>query len=691
MLSLPVPMSDLSAIKNEFLKRVISKIEENLSDEHFGVSELAEAVNMSRSNLLRRVKSITSLSVSLLIRQVRLQKARELLKDDSLTVSEVSYKVGFNSTSYFIKCFKDEYGYPPGELGKMGEEAEESPANDQKPGKVPIWSLVLAAVLAIAVFTFIWLQPGPAPEPLEKSIAVLPFQNDSNDSSNVYIINGLMEAILDHLQKIEDLRVVSRTSVEKYRSNPKTVREISKELDINYIVEGSGQKIGDQILLTVQLVEAPRDRHVWSQRYNRKAEDIFQLQTDVAKNIADQIEVIITPDVEKRIDKIPTENLVAYDYYLKGLEYSREETREGLYLAIDNFEKAIAQDAGFAHAYAYIAICYYYLDLFQAHKQYGEEINTYADKALLLDAELPESMIAKAMFYMQDEQYELAVKFLEKVLEYRPNSGWISNFLTEIYTIYLPNTEKYLRHALRASRLNMGAQDSATSSITYLHLSNALAQTGFLKEAEEYVKKSKAYNPANLFSEYLYAYILLAQNKDFEKTKELVKKKKKKDTTRLDIIQEVAKVCYYMGDFSEAMKYYEKFMAIEKAEDFNIFPSENAKIGHVMEKLGRMEESKAHFAAFKEYAENDKSIYRSLSLAAYYAHHGEHDQAIEYLKAFSEQKNYQFWVILFLRDEPLFEGLKDHPEFDGVMDKIEEKFWAQHRQTRMMLEEEGLL
>ena len=685
-------MSDFPTIKNEFLKKVILKIEENLADEQFGVSELAEEVNMSRSNLLRKVKSITSLSVSQLMRQVRLQKAKELLKDNSFTISEVSYKVGFNSTSYFIKCFKDEYGYPPGELGKiMGEEIEKEMEDVQGSRRVPVWSLILAATLAFAVFIFIWLQPKSAPEPLEKSIAVLPFQNDSNDSSNVYIINGLMEAILDHLQKIEDVRVVSRTSVEKYRHNPKTIREIGEELDVNYFVEGSGQKLDDQILLTVQLIEAPRDQHIWSERYNRKAEDIFQLQTEVAKNIADQIAVIITPEEEQRIDKIPTEDLVAYDYYLKGLEYSREETREGLYEAIDNFEKAIGQDPDFAHAYAYIAVCYYYLDIYQANKQYREEINTYADKALFLDAELPESMIAKALFYMQDTQYELAVKYLEKVLVYSPNSGWISNFLADIYTNYLPDTEKYMKYALRASRLNMGAQDSTTASYTYLHLSNALAQTGFLGEAEENIKKSLAYNPDNLFSEYLYAYIRLAQTKDMEKTKQLLLQALAKDTTRLDIIQEVAKVCFYLGDYDQAMGYYDDFIAIKKAEDLKIFQSENAKIGYVMEKVGRFEESAKYFAAFKEYADNDKSIYQNLSLSVYYALHDKDDLAMKHLKTFSDQENYQFWIVLFLRDDPLIAGLKNHPEFDEVMDKIDDKFWMQHKQTRAILEDEGLI
>ncbi|MDN5204676.1 helix-turn-helix domain-containing protein [Fulvivirgaceae bacterium BMA10] len=685
-------MRDFSTIKNEFLRKVILKIEENLSDEHFGVSELAEAVDMSRSNLLRRVKNITSLSVSQLIRQVRLQKAREILKDNSLTVSEVSHSVGFNSTSYFIKCFKDEYGYPPGELGRMEEEEiEVISTREGKIRKVPVQLLLTAIVLALVVFIFIWFRPKSVPEFKEKSIAVLPFQNDSNDSSNVYIINGLMQAILNDLQKIKDLKVVSRTSVEKFRQNPKTIREIAEELDVKYFVEGSGQKIGDQIVLTVQLIEAPNDQHIWSERYNRKAENIFQLQTDVAKSIAEQIEVIITPEEEQRIDKIPTDDLIAYDYYLKGLEYSREETHEGLYQAIDNFEKAIAQDKDFAHAYAYIAICYYFLDIYQTNKQYYHEINTYADKAILLDPELPESMISKALFYMQDEQYELAVEFLEKVLEYSPNSGWVSNFLSDIYTTRLPNTEKYLEHALRASQLNMGSQDSMTASFTYLHLSNALAQTGFLKEAEKNIKRSLAYNPNNLFSKYVYAYILLGQHGDLENTKQLLLETLAKDTTRIDIIQEVAKVLFYLGDYHASMRYYDDFIALKEARDLDIYQGENAKIAYAMEKVGRTEESKVYFTAFKLYADNDDSIYKSLMLSAYYANQGETERSMQYLKAFSEQENYQFWIVLFLREDPLMKGLKDHPEFDQVMDKIDNKFWMEHKRIRAMLEGEGLL
>ncbi len=273
-------------------------------------------------------------------------------------------------------------------------------------------------------------------------------------------MNGLMEAILDNFQKIEDIKVTSRTTVEKYRGVAKTIPELSKELNVNYFIEGSGQKIGDEILLTIQLIEAPSDRHLWSKRYRREAKDIFELQMEVAKSIAKEINAIITPEENERLEKIPTNTLVAYDYYLKGLALIKDETGVGLIPGIDQFKKAILEDGRFANAYAYIAISYYYLDLFMADKQYTEEIKRYADKAILLDPELGESLIDKGIYFMQIEEYDQAANSFEEVLTYYPNEGWVHNVLTNIYNWYLPNTEKYLTHALKGIQLAVAGQDS---------------------------------------------------------------------------------------------------------------------------------------------------------------------------------------------------------------------------------------
>lgn len=702
--------SRIYCMVNDFLKRVREILDENLSNEKFGVSELAQKTGMSRSNLLRRIKKSTRLSASQFIRQERLKKSMELLKQTSLNVSEVSYEVGFSSTSYFIKCFRDYYGYPPGEVGKRGSLERDPERSSHAPGKrtvfwqglkrvtgiSPGWKIasyisflvVIALILFYSVQRSTRLKAGPE---LEKSIAVLPFKNDSNDSTNIYFINGLMESVLSNLQKIEDLRVISRTSVEKYRNNPKTIPEIAEELNVSYFVEGSGQKIGDQILLYVQLIEASSDSHMWSEQYERRAFEIFSLQSEVAKSIADAIEAIITPEEEELINKVPTHDLVAYDHYLKGFDLLTSGGRENLEMAVKYFNQAIASDPEFALAYANLAHTYYFLDIFQAEKRFSVQINSNADKALLIDSRLPESLIAKAMFYLNNREYDQVVPYLEKALEYNPNSAEVINMLSDFYTNILPDTEKYLEYALKGIKLNIAAQDSVTASYTYLHISNALMQTGFTEEAERYVNRSLEFNPENLFSEYLRAYILHAKDRNIHRTKELLIAAYNKDSTRWDILQEIGKICYYMRDYQSAYQHYRKFLDVTWAQNLDVYQGEKAKIGLVLSEVGMNEESEKLFKEYRVYAVNDRSTYKHLSLAVYAAYHGESENAIENLRLFSQHTNYSQLLIPFLRIDPLVDNIKDHPEFQSILDGMENQYWKNHKQIRASLEESGLL
>ena len=139
-----------------------------------------------------------------------------------------------------------------------------------------------------------------------------------------------MESALNNLQKIGDLRVISRTSVEKYRHTNKGIQQIAEELNVNYLFEGSGQSVGDQILLNIQLIEAFSDRPIWVEQYSREVGDVFALQNEVAKKIAAAIEVIVKPEELEQIEKKPTENLLAYDYYLQALDPFLSRTNEGL-------------------------------------------------------------------------------------------------------------------------------------------------------------------------------------------------------------------------------------------------------------------------------------------------------------------------------------------------------------------------
>jgi TolB-like protein/AraC-like DNA-binding protein len=686
-------MADSSLPNTDFISEVTRVIEQNMAREEFGVSELADALHMSRSNLLRKVKKESQLSVSQLINQVRLKKAMELLRQSSLNVSEVSHEVGFNSTSYFIKCFREYYGYPPGEANKRPEsEPVAAVPSAPRPGR---WLLAGIALVAISAFTLLllyFLQVPPFGRPLrEKSIAVLPFKNESNDSTNVYLINGLMESTLNNLQKIKDLRVISRTSSEKYRNSNKSIPEMARELNVSYFVEGSGQKIGDQILLHIQLIDAASDRHLWSNQYKRESKDIFQLQQEIAKTIAEEIKAIITPEEEKRIAKRPTQNLAAYDLYLKGKDQQALGGGKRLLKAVDYFQQAIAEDPEFAGAYAEIAITYYNLDLFQTDKKHQEEIDRYSNQAMLYDSKLGESLVAKAMAYMTRREYEAAVPYLEKALEYNPNSASVVAFLTDFYAMYLLNTGKYLQYALKGIQLNIASLDSVTASYTYLRLGNALIQNGFVDESLKYIDRSLEYNPNNPFSNYVRAFVLMAKTGDAKQTRDLLIAELNKDTTRFDILQDIGKVSYYMRDYKGAYQYYKKFLRIRESRRLDIYHHENLTIAFVLRQNGFTKEADALLKDYKTFIDADKSVYRELGLSAYYNYLGDVPKAVEYMKLFSKQDNVQYWVILFLEKDPMMQEITKNAEFKKYFEEAKARFWKEHDALKATLDEHGLL
>lgn len=684
-------MPDHSPADIQFLNELTDVIAQNLASEQFGVSELAEAMNMSRSNLLRKVKKSTNLPVNQLIREARLKRAMELLQSSGSNVSEISHQVGFNSTSYFIKCFREYYGYPPGEAGKRSASEPGQSVTTQKSNRKNI-ALIAFAVLTIALITtvILYYNRSTVPAPLERSIVVLPFKNESNDSTNLYLINGLMESTLNNLQKIENLRVLSRTSSEKYRNTSKSIPEMARELEATYFIEGSGQKIGDQILLTIQLIEGPTDKHIWAMQYRRKATDIFTLQQEIARNIAEEIEVAISPEVKQRIEKIPTTNLEAYDSFLKGIDLLSSIDDKNLEAALAHFEDAIKKDNSFASAYAHAGVVCYYLDIFKADKAHLDELANYADKALLHDPKLAESLTAKAMYYLLQKEYAEALPFLEKGLTYNPNSTLIINLLKDFYSIYLPNTGKYLEYSLRGLRLDASG-DSVSRSYVYLQLGNALAQTGFIDKSLEYVDKSLVFNPNNPFSRHLRAFVVYAKDKNLKQVKQSLLREFTKDTTRIDILQDVAKVSYYLKQYDSSYYYYKRFVYLRNLFKLDVYRHENLMVGLAYEKAGEPEKAKAFIEDYRQYMETDQTAYRDLGLYAYYDYAGDRGKALEHLHNFAKQDNIQYWIILFARQEPNPGSISNLPECKKLMDEIEAKFWANHEKLNVTLEDKGLL
>jgi len=217
---------------------------------------------------------------------------------------------------------------------------------------------IIASVFAVLYFSNI-IGGGKQAKELEKSIAVLPFINDSPSDSTTYFIDGVMEEILTDLQTINDIRVISRTSVEQFRGPAKpTTPEIAKKLGVNYIVEGSGQKYGNKFRLRVQLIRVDKESHLWAKSYEKEinnAKDIFSIQSEIAQAIATQLEAAITPVEKQLIEKTHTTNLEAYDAYLKGEFYRKIWTQNDLETAMKYYKIALDKDPEYALVYSGIA------------------------------------------------------------------------------------------------------------------------------------------------------------------------------------------------------------------------------------------------------------------------------------------------------------------------------------------------
>jgi len=254
--------------------------------------------------------------------------------------------------------------------------------------------LILFAAAAVAGYYF--FSRRPAFEAPDKSIAVLPFENLSHDPDNAYFAEGMQDEILARLSKIADLKVISRTSTQKYKSTPDNLREIAKQLGVANVLEGSVQKAADQVRVNVQLINALNDAHLWGDVYDRKLTDIFAVESDIAKTIADTLQAKLTGEEKQLIGAQPTSDTSAHELYLKGRSLWGKRSGDNIPKAIGFYEQAIARDPNYAPAYAGLAEAYAILPFYTATAQQDArpKAKTAALKALQLDEKLAEAHTA---------------------------------------------------------------------------------------------------------------------------------------------------------------------------------------------------------------------------------------------------------------------------------------------------------
>jgi TolB-like protein len=262
-----------------------------------------------------------------------------------------------------VNFYTDEVGNPevPQKFKPVAAGARRAVAERRRVSPSIIAGAILLAAIAIGCFLF-WQRGKPktsAPASVipEKSIAVLPFANQSRDPDNAYFADGIQDEILTRLSKIADLKVISRTSTQHYKSAPENLPEIAKELGVAHILEGSVQKSGDAVRVNVQLIKAINDSHLWADTYDRRLTDIFSVESEVAKAIADQLRAKLTGQEEQVIAAKPTDNVEAYDAYLRGLAYSlkTQNTAANSLGAQKYLKEAVRLDPKFALAWALLS------------------------------------------------------------------------------------------------------------------------------------------------------------------------------------------------------------------------------------------------------------------------------------------------------------------------------------------------
>jgi TolB-like protein/Tfp pilus assembly protein PilF len=346
-----------------------------------------------------------------------------------------------------VNFYTDEVGNPEGPEKFKSAPVAAAVSAAKKTARFPWHEIVIALLLVAALIAGLILfvhrphtreAAATAATVPEKSVAVLPFANLSDDKANAYFADGIQDEILTRLSKIADLKVISRTSTQHYKSAPENLPEIARLLGVAHILEGSVQKSGEAVRVNVQLIKAATDAHLWAETFDRKLTDIFAVESEVAKAIADQLRAKLTGKEEQIIAAKPTDNVEAYDAYLRGLAYSLKATGSpaNLLAAQKYLKEAVRLDPKFALSWAqlsYVDSRGYSTGSLASTVALREEARQAAETALILQPNLGEAVLAKGYYhYACLKDYDTALHYFEQARQLLPNSSLIPEALAYV-------------------------------------------------------------------------------------------------------------------------------------------------------------------------------------------------------------------------------------------------------------------
>ncbi len=453
-----------------------------------------------------------------------------------------------------------------------------------------------------------------------KSIAVLPFDNLSRDPDNAYFCEGVQDEILTRLAKIADLKVISRTSTQHFKSTPDNLPQIAKQLGVAHILEGSVQKASDQVRVNVQLINALTDAHLWADTYDRKLTDIFAVESDIAKTIAETLQARLSGSEKSLIAKTPTVNPEAYELYLKGRFFWNKRTGDDLRKSIGYLKQAIAKDPGYALAYAALADSYGILRFYGGASP-DESIvpaAAAANKALELDDSLAEAHASLGLIATEELELHRGVSELERAVQLNPNYAtahhWLSLALTALAQSDRSVAE--LKRALELDPLSMVI--NADLSIGYLYARR-------YDEAEAQARKTLEIDPRSFLAHYYLGMALQLK-----------------------------------GRLKEAIPEF------QKAVELNHDPYSMSMLVQGYARNGQTDEARKLLARLNEMAKSTQVPEYAFALA--YTSLGEKDRAIEALEHGFAGGNKSY--LFLLPGDPLLDDLRGDPRFESLVQKI---------------------
>jgi TolB-like protein/Tfp pilus assembly protein PilF len=510
---------------------------------------------------------------------------------------------------------------------KRTEVADAAPIQ-RSPHRTWIYVVIIAGAIAIGLFSIQRFggrnnvaKQTALPALPEKSIAVLPFDNLSEEKGNAYFAEGIQDEILTRLAKVADLKVISRTSTQHFKSSPDNLPQIAKQLGVMNILEGSVQKSNDQVRVNVQLINAMTDAHLWADIYDRKLTDLFAVESDIAKTIADTLQAKLTGSELTAIAKAPTANNEAYVLYLKGRFFWNKRTGTDLRKAIEYFNQAITTDPKYALVYVGLADSYLLLSNYgaAAPKDSIPQAKDAVKRALELDANSGEAHASAGILSDNDFQFEHGITEFERAIQLSPNYATAHHWFGDGPLMALGRFDRGLAEGRRAVELDpLSLINNADLGWIYINARR-------YDEAIAQLRKTIEIDPRFYLARYY-----------------------------------LGEALQLNGQLTEAIAEYRS--AVELNDD----PLALAFLGQAYARAGQREEAQKIRARLTEAA---KSRYVSqYSFALVLIGLGDKEGAIDALER--AYHNGEGADICIIRVDPFMDDLRGHPRFDALAEKI---------------------